>query len=233
MALSKDSVKKLKKEFDSYENFKDLFLDVLKVNDFNFKKIISLVLYAFISILLSFYMIKYISFKESFATLTDLNITLSVSLLGLLIGGFSIVLSSLNSDAIYYLILIINKSKKHKSSYKITLLFCVEPLLWFTILLILTFGLKIIYPIYISMPIILSITTIFYLKILILFLLLFLSFICLNSLVFFIINMYNIIAANANFSILSRYATQNNSSIEEIIEKLEDKFNNSINHTKD
>lgn len=227
MSLSKDSVKKLKKEFKSYKSFAGLFIDVLKVNKFSFKKNIKLILFILISLLLSFYLIKFLGFKNSFTNLTDLNMTLSIGLIGLLIGGFSIVLSSLNNDAIYYLILNRDESNNNQSTYKITLLFCVEPLLWFTLLLVLTFSLKILYLIYPSIIVILPNKTINFLKVLTLSLLLILSFISLNSLITFIINMYNIIASNANFSVLSRYAKQNGLSLEELIEQLEEQFNKS------
>jgi len=227
MSLSKDSVSKLNKEFKSYKSFTSLFIDVLKANKLTLTKIIKLVLIITFSISISFYLIKSIGFKDSFNNLADLNMTISIGLIGLLIGGFSIVLSSLNNDTIYYLILNRDKSKKFQSTYKITLLFCVEPLLWFTILLILTFLLKILYIIYPSISLDLTTYSLMILKIFILFILLLLSFISLNSLITFIINMYNIISANASFSILSRYAEQNGTSLEELINQAEDKFNKS------
>lgn len=227
MSLSKDSVKKLKKEFKSYKSFTCLFIDVIKVNKFSFRKNIKLTFFILISILLSFYLIKFLGFKNSFTNLTDLNMTLSIGLIGLLIGGFSIVLSSLNNDTIYYLILNRDESNNDQSTYKITLLFCVEPLLWFSLLLILTFSLKIIYLIYPSITVNLPNETINFLKVVTLSLLLILSFISLNSLITFIINMYNIIASNASFSVLSRYAKQNGLSLEKLIEQLEEQFNKS------
>ena len=105
MSLSKDSAKKLNNEFKSYKNFFTLFLDILKVNKFTFKKILISILFIIIVILFNYLSINKNGFKESFAIICDINFTLSIGLIGLLIGGFSIVLSSVNNETLYCLIL--------------------------------------------------------------------------------------------------------------------------------
>lgn len=225
MALNSNSLDKLNKELSNPKNLKGLFKDIVLANRINTLKILKSTLLILLSLGLSFLIIKATTFSKSFNLITDINMSTGVGLIGLIIGGFSIVIASLSSESVYCLILD-NSMNKRFSTYKATILYCIEPLFWFCILLVVTFAFKLLYLIY---PILnLEYIPSIYLKILVLTILIFLMFISLISLIYFIFNMYNVILSNARFELLKRYAESNNSSIELIIESLENKYNNSI-----
>jgi len=151
--------------------------------------------------------------------MTDVNITVSVTLLALLIAGFSIVLSSLNKNSLYLLILTNDPKRKDDSFFKRTILLCIEPLIWFTILLIISFSFKIfqvIYPSEIS-----SLNLNYIIKVSVIFCIFVVTIFSLISLKTFILNMCNLLLLYANFEILERQAKSTGSSIEELINKLE------------
>ena len=105
MALNKNALKKLNKEFESYDNFTSLFLDIICLNKLTLGMILKCIFLLILAISFSYYSIKNVGFNISFSKLSEISMMLSVGLLGLLIGGFSIVLSSINNKTLYCLIL--------------------------------------------------------------------------------------------------------------------------------
>lgn len=223
--LNPNAVDELNKELSSPKSIKKLLKEILLANTINKHKLIKILFLFLISFFVSFFILKVNSFSNSFEQITNINMSTGIGLIGLIIGGFSIVIASLSSESVYCLLL--DKSmNKNFSTYKATILYCIEPLFWFCFLLIITFSFKLLYLIYPSFNF--NYIPSIYLKLLVLTILILIMFLSLISLLYFIFNIYNIILSNARFEVLKRYAEENDSSIESIIRNLEIKYNESI-----
>lgn len=223
MTLKNEKLKNLRYQYGSYKSFTRLIIDIIKINNVNKNKLIKMFVILIISFLFSLYCISNQKFKSVFTIMTDVNITVSVTLLALLIAGFSIVLSSLNKNSLYLLILTNDPKRKDDSFFKRTILLCIEPLIWFTILLIISFSFKIfqvIYPSEIS-----SLNLNYIIKVSVVFFIFVVTIFSLISLKTFILNMCNLLLLYANFEILERQSKSTGSSIEELINKLENEYN--------
>lgn len=219
MALNNEKLKSLRCQYKSYKSFTQLIIDIIKINNINKTKIRNIIIIFIASLLVSGYCIGINKFNTVFESIIDIDISISVSLLGLLIAGFSIVISSLNKDSLYLLILSKDNDKKNDSFFKRTLLLCIEPLIWFVFLLVITFSFKILYILYPKgyFPIIVDDT----IKLIVLFITSMGTIFSLISLKTFILNMCNLLLMYANFEILERQAKSLGISIEEIIKQFE------------
>lgn len=228
MSLSKNSINELQNELQTKESIIEIIKDLQSQNIITRNKVIRLVIFFIFAILITILTINKNKFSTVFFIFIDSSINMCVCLLGLLIAGFSIVISSLHKNSLYCIIL--NHENKN-SQYKKTILNCIEPLIWFTLLLIISILFKLLYSeipnidIYL-IKIILKSISLFTITMLIL------ESLC--SLEMFILNMYNLLVTYANWEVLERYAkskSQENSniSIETIISNLENELNNSTN----
>lgn len=219
MALNNEKLKGLRCQYKSYKNITKLIIDIIKINNINKIKIIKIVSIFILSFLFSGYCISINKFHPIFEIMIDIDISISVSLLGLLIAGFSIVLSSLNKDSLYLLILTKDKKNKDDSFFKRTLLLCIEPLIWFIILLVIAFSFKILYVLYPKEHLTILVNNI--VKCMVLLIISIGTIFSLISLKTFILNMCNLLLMYANFEILERQAKSKGSNIEEIISQIE------------
>lgn len=218
MALGRKALSDLDAEFESQKNLSSIMKQIYKANTVKGRTKLKLIIILILTTFLGYQLIMSLGFKDTFSTLIDSNINMSVGLLGLLIGSFSIVMSGISNDTLYCLILY-RDEKDTYSSYKKTLLFCMEPLIWFSILLTLSYSLKIIYMAYAKYNY--GIPNIIIIKTLIISMLLFLIIMALDSLRVFLVNIYNVMATSSRFEILNRYSKQTGKSIDIIIEQLE------------
>lgn len=222
MALNKNSQDKLNKQFKSYDSSLDLIKDVIKISNFNFKRVFRLIIVLLFSVIISVILSIHIKFSEVFNYISNINITISVGLLCLLIAGLPMLLSSFNKDSLYSLILEIDKDTK-TSFFKKSLLIFIEPLLWLLLLLLVSYILKLIYFLY---PILhFKSSFIFIIKILVLTTMISIGIFSIISLEFFIINVYNLLSANARFELLERHIKSKNYDINKIIENMENLCN--------
>ena len=90
MALNKNALKKLNKEFESYDNFTSLFLDIICLNKLTLGMILKCIFLLILAISFSYYSIKNVGFNISLSKLSEISMMLSVGLLGLLIGGLQL-----------------------------------------------------------------------------------------------------------------------------------------------
>ena len=228
MSLSKDSIEKLNNQFKSYDSIFSLSIDIIKLgkpSKFKILRIIRIIVTFLLTISISLYTTFRLEFNPIFEYMTGISITFSVGLLCLLIAGLTIVLSSLSKNSIYALILQQDENKKNQISfYKKTLIQCVEPLMWFLILLIESYFLKISYFFYKTITI--YQLAIPFVKFTVIFILTLTTLISIFSLGTFILNMYNLLAANARFEILERHAKSNNISFDILLAEFENQFNN-------
>lgn len=224
MGLKKEVFMNLVNQFTSYKSLLLLLKQIILDSNITFRKIFKILLFLLISVFISILLIDYTEFDFVFNYITDLNLMVSVGLIGLLIGGFSLVMSNITKETLYCLILY--KDTTNNSFYRTTLYRCIEPLIWFFILLTITFSFKILY--LISSAITLPTNLIYFVKILIFTILIFIAIIAINSLRVFILNMYNIFTAHTRFELMDRYAKSNNQDLLTIINNLEDELNNTI-----
>ncbi|TBX17486.1 hypothetical protein BFS06_04590 [Clostridium perfringens] len=227
MALNKSSLNKLNKELSSCKNLIDLIKLTKLVNNFTFLKLLKLILIILISIILSIGLCYTSKFSNLLNTLTDIGLTLSIGLIALIIAGYSIVMGSLSNDNIYFLLLnteSLNKSK-NISLYSSTIIKCTEPLIWFIFLLTFSISFKIAYLLkdFININ---QIQIIFFIKVIIISILILFIIITIISLIYFVINMYNVLVANARFELLHRHAKNTGSSFDSLLESFENDFNN-------
>ncbi|WP_415328059.1 hypothetical protein [Clostridium perfringens] len=232
MSLTSSSVEKLDKELNSCTSIKNLIKLTLSVNNFNIKKLLSLVVIIAISLSLSLILCKNNLFSILIDNITSMGLTISIGLVALIIAGYSIVMGTLTKENIYFLLLVKDNDKENSLSlYTATILKCIEPLLWFTTLLIFSTGYKLLYMINILYTFNESIKII--IKLLIISSLIFLIIISIISLIYFILNIYNIFVANARFELFKKYSESSGSSIENILKVHENKLNNENNSTQD
>ncbi len=218
MALSTSNAKKLVTDLKSYTNIYSLCKEIIAANNMTPMKYLKSVFFYIFTLIISFLLIKHVSFNILFENIVNLNLTISVGLIGLLIGGFSIVMSSATGDSLYCLILYKEKNK-NMSFYKETLLKCMEPLIWFLLLLFISFTLRIMYLFYSNSN--LNIQFSYLIKGVVISILLHLVLTSLKSLEIFLLNMYNMITAYSRFEVLNRLAKSRNKSMEEVIVDLE------------
>lgn len=223
MALSPNAANKLNNEFDSYNNLSSLCKDIFIANNFTTKKTLIILLTYILTLIIGYLLVMIMPFKIIFESIVDINLTVSVGLIGLLIGGFSIIMATTNSDSLYCMILF-REGKKKVSLYKLIIIRCIEPLVWFSILLSISFIFKILYLVYPYINLIICNPLI--IKVILISLLLFSVVISINSLIVFIINITNIVFTNSRFEILKRYADNTDMSFEELISQHEDSLNN-------
>lgn len=230
MALNRTNANKLLDELKSYTNIYSLCKDIFSVDSFTPVKVLKSICFFILILLISFVLVNYVSFNILFENIISLNLTISIGLIGLLIGSFSIVMSSTNNDSLYYLILSRDdnntnkkntrkKKKKKVSFYRNILLNCMEPLIWFTLLLFISFILKIIYILYSNLNLYIQFS--YWIKGIVISILLYVVFSSLKSLEVFLLNMYNMITAHSRFEVMNRFAKSNNLSMKEVIVTLE------------
>jgi hypothetical protein len=219
MALNKEKFEKIKCQYTSYTSFSGLVKDIMKSNDLDITKIKKIFFILIIDIIFSYYCVSTNKFMAIFTVMSDINITVSVTLLALLIAGFTIVLSSLNKNSLYMLILHPDNEKKENSFFKKTILLCIEPLVWFIFLLIISFSYKILNIVYPKEFFSFEINYI--IKIVVLFSILSVTSFSLISLKTFILNMCNLLIMYANFEILERKAESEGKDIKDIIKNFE------------
>mgnify|MGYP000275618546 CR=1 FL=1 len=222
MGLKKEVFINLINQFTSYKSLLLLLKQIMVNSNITRGKLLKSLLLFLCALFISTLLINHTEFNFVFNYITDLNLTISVGLIGLLIGGFSLVMSSITKETLYCLILY--KDDTNNSFYRTTLYGCVEPLIWFFILLTITFSFKILYLIYpaITIPKYL----ISFIKISILTILIFITIIAINSLRVFILNMYNIFTAHTRFELMERYAQSTHQDLSVIINNLENELNN-------
>lgn len=238
MSLSKNSLNYLRKEFESIRSFHKLFFSLVANNNFTIFKLIRLVIYLIFSIFVSYFMCIGNEFKPLFDTITNAGIALTSGMFGLIVAGLSIILSIFNNDLTYCLMLQCEKTRKRrkrkynvKPFYKSIILNCIEPLMWFLILLIVCYTFKLLY----LLPSFFQLTQklILILKTTIITTVLFFSLLSINSLVIFIINLYNLLCSRGNFIILEKYSKSQQASLDLIIKNLEVELNKEIEEEND
>ncbi|WP_040194807.1 hypothetical protein [Clostridium culturomicium] len=224
MSLNKNVRSTLNENYNSYNNIRSLCKDLIMVNNFSFKKILTGFI-LFLIILLGFlYLMPKIVFSNIFNSMIEFNLTISVSLVGLLIASFSIIMACFNRNSLYSLILS-QDDKKKISSFKVTVLRCIEPLVWFSFLIFLSLGMKLSYLIYRNIGITLNCTAL--IKSIIASCLLYSIFISFKSLITFILNMTNLIYAYAKFEIQDRVIKSKGLPDDILVTELEKDLNNS------
>lgn len=233
MALNKNSQDNLNKQFKSYDSTLDLVKHINKINKFDFKKILRLIIVLSFSIITSVLLSIHIKFSDVFNYISNINITISVGLLCLLIAGLPMLLSSFNKDSLYSLILTLDKDK-NTSFFKKSLLIFIEPLIWLLVLLIVSYIFKLIYFLY---PILhFKSSFLFIIKVLVLTTMISIGIFSIISLEFFILNVYNLLSANARFELLERHVKSKNYDINEILKNLENlcnsQFDQDTNNSK-
>ena len=223
MGLKREVFINLINQFTSYKSLLLLLRQIIFNGDIKLRKVLKTLLLFLCTLFISTLLNNYTEFNFVFNYITDLNLTISVGLIGLLIGGFSLVMSNITKETLYCLILY-KDDNTNNSLYRTTLYGCVEPLIWFFILLTITFCLKLLYLIYPA--IIIPKYLISFIKISILTILVFIAVIAINSLRVFILNMYNIFTAHTSFELMERYADSTHQDLSVIINDLENKLNN-------
>lgn len=223
MALKKEVFVDIVNQFSSYKKIYPLLKEILLEEKLTIAKVLKTIFTLLLVVLFSYFLVKYISFTDSFNYIVDINLMISVGLIGLLIGGFSIVMSSVTKDTLYCLILYKGGSKH--SFYKTTLLRCMEPLIYFFILLSISFIFKLIFLLApaINFPPLLVPS----IKIIVLSILIYTAILSLKSLEVFLVNMYNILTAHTRFELMDRYAHSTGQNIDVIISDLENTLNTS------
>lgn len=222
MGLKKEVFINLIKQFTSYKSLLLLLKQIMVSSNITLFKVFKSSLLFLCSLFISILLINHTEFNFVFNYITDLNLTISVGLIGLLIGGFSLVMSSITKETLYCLILY--KDGNNNSFYRTTLYGCVESLIWFFILLTITFSFKILY--LICPAITIPEYLISFIKISILAILIFITTVAINSLRVFILNMYNILTAHTRFELMERYAQSTHQDLSVIINNLENELNN-------
>ena len=232
MSLSHDSLNKLQNELQSKNSIVEIIKDLKAQNKFKKNKVIRLLIFFIFATLITALTLIHNNFSTMFLWILESSINMCASLLGLLIAGFSIIISSLSNNSLYCIILSYDKKSKGKTSkFKQTILYCIEPLIWFTILLIIALVFKYLYY---SIPNISEYSIKIVLKSISLFTIIILMLESLCSLEIFVLNVYNLIVMYANWEVLDR-ATKSkidqnpDMGIEKIIENLENDLNNSSN----
>lgn len=225
MGLNQESYTKLRSDYKSYIKLSTLLKDIFKVNAFSPKKKISISIIIVLLFISSIIISSKFEFQFIFNKLSALNISISITLLALLIAGFSLVLSGLNKDSLYLLILSTDSSASNSSFFKRTILLCVEPLIWFMLLLFITLIFELLYLLYPSTIICSCVNSI--IKCIIIFILLIAITFSVLSLKTFILNICNLLLMCANFEMLSRQAKSKDEKkgVDLVIESFENKLN--------
>lgn len=205
MKLSDAAYSHIQNELQSCNSIIDLIKKFRKSNKSTPKKKIKFFILILIITLLSILIIKYSTLSDSFETLTSIGLTVSVGLVALIIAGFAILIPSLSKNSVY--ILLLNKqdnNTKNFSMYLTTILHCLEPMIWISILMAFTVLFKILF--LIKDILYFNIYIVYISKFSVIFILIYLIYSSVASLFYFILNMYNFFTSYANFELLERRA---------------------------